>query len=86
VEKSGETGRIIKRVVVQGRWQERPRDWIEESAFSQLSGQVRRSAKEALQFSGPVSAAQRESRQDAWRGLWVELRLGNDSEQSYKRE
>jgi hypothetical protein len=40
--------------------------------------------KEALQFSGPVSAAQRESQQDAWRELWVELQLGNESEQSYK--
>jgi hypothetical protein len=40
--------------------------------------------KEALQFSGLVSAAQRGSQRDAWRVLWVELQLGKDSEQSYR--
>jgi hypothetical protein len=81
VERSGETGRIIERVVAQ---REGPRDWTGESAFSQRPGQVRRSVKEALQFSGPVSAAQLGPQQDAWQGSWVELQLGNDGEQSYK--
>ena len=73
----------MKRVVAQGRRQG-PRDWIVELAFSQPPEQVRPPVKEALQFSGPVSAAQRGSQQDAWRGLWVELQLGKDSEQSYR--
>jgi len=74
----------MKRAVAQGRLQGGPRDWIEEQAFSQPPGQVRPSVKEALQFSGPVSVAQRGSQQDAWQGLWVELQLGKVSEQSYR--
>lgn len=73
----------MKREVAQGRWQEGPRDWIGELAFSQLSGQVMRPVKEVLRFSGPVSVAPRESQQDAWRGLWVEPQLGTVSEQPY---
>jgi hypothetical protein len=74
---------IMKREVAQGRWQEGPGDWIGELAFSQPPGQVMLSVKGALQFSGPVSVAPRESQQDAWRGLWVELQLGTVSEQPY---
>lgn len=45
-------------------------------AFLPPSGQVRPSVKEVLRLSGLVSAAQRESPQDAWQGLWKELQLG----------
>ena len=71
----------MKRVA---RRQKEPKGWIGELAFLQPRGQVRPPVKEALQFSGRVSAAQRGTQRDAWRVLWVELQLSKDNEQSYR--
>jgi hypothetical protein len=61
----------MKRAVAQRRRRQKgPKksDWIGESAFSQLPGQVRLYVKESLHVSGTVvRAAQRGSQQDAWR-------------------